>query len=128
MVLAFVAMFSCSRQPAGPPPEEDILYRVECFYQTNLDSARRILDTLNISAFSEKERAHYCLLRLDALFDTMFYNAEIDSLLQVAEMRLRNFFWIFRSALLFICQGPHRLSRRCLRRFLHSVSTARYLY
>ena len=84
MVLAFVAMFSCSRQPAGPSPEEDILYRIECFYQTNLDSARRILDTLNISAFSEKERAHYCLLRAKVNDGLRKYN-DFDSLMQVAE-------------------------------------------
>ena len=85
LLLFVVLVAACSKRETPPPPEEDMLYRVECFYQTNLDSARRILDTLNVSALSEKERAHYCLLRLDALFDTMFYNAEIDSLLQVAE-------------------------------------------
>ena len=85
LLLFVVLVAACSKRETPPPPEEDMLYRVECFYQTNLDSARRILDTLNVSLLSEKERAHYCLLRLDALFDTMFYNAEIDSLLQVAE-------------------------------------------
>ena len=76
---------ACNQDNTPPPPEEDMLYRVECFYQTNLDSANQILDTLNLSVLSEKERAHYCLLRLDALFDKMFYDAGIDSLLQVAE-------------------------------------------
>ena len=85
LLLFVVLVAACSKRETPPPPEEDMLYRVECFYQTNLDSARQILDTLNLSALSEKELAHYCLLRLDALFDTMFYNAEIDSLLQVAE-------------------------------------------
>ena len=81
----FFVMIACSKQETPPPHEEDMLYRVECFYQNNLDSANQILDTLNFSVLSEKERAHYCLLRLDALFDTMFYDARIDSLLQVAE-------------------------------------------
>ena len=76
---------ACNQDNTPPPPEEDMLYRVECFYQTHLDSANQILDTLNLSVLSEKERAHYCLLRLDALFDKMFYDAGIDSLLQVAE-------------------------------------------
>ena len=39
-----------------------MLYRVECFYQQNPDSALQILDTLNVSVLSEKERVHYNLL------------------------------------------------------------------
>ena len=84
IVLAFVAMFSCSRHPAEPPPEEDMLYRVECFYQTNLDSASRILDTLDVSVLSEKERAHYCLLRAKVNDGFSKYD-DFDSLMQVAE-------------------------------------------
>ena len=83
LLLMFFAV-SCAKRQI-PPPEEDMLYRVECFLQQKPDSAMQILDTLDISVLSEKERAHYCLLRLDVLFDTMFYNAEIDSLLQVAD-------------------------------------------
>lgn len=66
------------------PPEEDMLYRVECFYQVNLDSASQILDTLNVSALSEKERAHYCLLRAKVNDGLRKYN-DFDSLMQVAE-------------------------------------------
>ncbi|MCQ2303340.1 MAG: hypothetical protein MJZ94_12055, partial [Bacteroidales bacterium] len=57
----FAALFSCTRTDA-PLPEEDMLYRVECFYQQNPDSALQILDTLNVSVLSEKELAHYNLL------------------------------------------------------------------
>lgn len=84
-ILLLGTIISCTKTTTPPPSEEDMLYQVECFYQTHLDSANQILDTLNLSVLSEKERAHYCLLRLDALFDKMFYDAEIDSLLQVAE-------------------------------------------
>ncbi|MDO5314680.1 MAG: hypothetical protein Q4F82_01065 [bacterium] len=84
MVLLFLVMFfSCSHKPS--PPEEDMLYRVECFLQQKPDSAMQILDTLNLSALSDKERAHYCLLQLEVLFNTRFYDTEIDSLLQVAD-------------------------------------------
>lgn len=84
-ILLLGTIISCTKTTTPPPSEEDMLYQVECFYQTHLDSANQILDTLNLSVLSEKERAHYCLLRLDALFDKMFYDAGIDSLLQVAE-------------------------------------------
>ena len=84
MVLLFLVMFfSCSHKPS--PPEEDMLYRVECFLQQKPDSAMQILDTLNLSALSDKERAHYCLVRMwvKELLDQ--YDLEVDSLLQVAE-------------------------------------------
>ena len=84
-LLFFVVLVAaCSKRETPPPPEEDMLYRVECFYQTNLDSARQILDTLNLSALSEKERAHYCLLRAKVNDGLRKYN-DFDSLMQVAE-------------------------------------------
>lgn len=75
---------ACARRDVPPPPEEDMLYHVECFYQTHLDSARQILDTLNLSALSEKERAHYCLLRAK-INDGFHKYGNFDSLMQVAE-------------------------------------------
>jgi DNA-binding CsgD family transcriptional regulator len=84
-LLLFVVLVSaCSKPETPPPPEEDVLYRVECFYQTNLDSANRILDTLKVSALSEKERAHYCLLRAKVNDGLRKYD-DFDSLMQVAE-------------------------------------------
>lgn len=80
----FAALFSCTRTNA-PLPEEDMLYRVECFYQQNPDSALQILDTLNVSVLSEKEQAHYCLLEALLIGNTKRYDAEFDSLLHVAE-------------------------------------------
>ena len=80
----FAALFSCTRTNA-PLPEEDMLYRVECFYQQNPDSAMQILDTLNVSALPEKEQAHYCLLEALLIGNTKRYDAEFDSLLHVAE-------------------------------------------
>ena len=77
-------MAACAKHEV-PPQEEDMLYRVECFYQQNPDSAMRILDTLNVEALSEKERAHYCLLKALLIGNDKRYDAEFDSLLQVAE-------------------------------------------
>ena len=57
-ILAFLLLAACAKHDTPPPPEEDMLYRVECFYQNNLDSAMQILDTLNLSVLSDKERAH----------------------------------------------------------------------
>ena len=57
------ALAACTKTTTPPPPEEDMLYQVECFYQYDLNGARQALDTLNLSALSAKERAHYCLLR-----------------------------------------------------------------
>lgn len=85
-LLTFVLMMiACSKHETLPPHEEDMLYRVECFYQQNPDSAMRILDTLNVEALSEKERAHYCLLKALLIGNDKRYDVEFDSLLQVAE-------------------------------------------
>ena len=76
-------MAACVRHEASP--QEDELYRIEYFYQRKLDSAIKILDTLNISVLSEKERAHYCMLRgrtyqlygkRDAVTDSLLHEAE----------------------------------------------------
>ena len=45
----------------------------------------QILDTLNIGTLSEKERAHYCLLKVKVRDAFFLYDNETDSLLQVAE-------------------------------------------
>ena len=85
LLIIAVGLAACNKRHTPPPLEEDMLYRVECFYQNNPDSALHILDTLNLSVLSEKERAHYCLLKSRALCNSTFWNAEIDSLIQVAE-------------------------------------------
>ena len=84
ILLSCFLLAACAKHEA-PPPEEDMLYRVECFYQQNPDSAMQILDTLDVSVLSKKERAHYCLLQLEVLYNIRFYDTEIDSLLQVAD-------------------------------------------
>jgi hypothetical protein len=75
---------ACAKHEA-PPPEEDMLYRVECFLQQKPDSAKQILDTLDVSVLSEKERAHCSLLRALLVNNRKQYGAELDSLLKVAE-------------------------------------------
>lgn len=84
ILLSCFLLVACAKHEA-PPPEEDMLYRVECFLQQNPDSAMQILDTLDVSVLSKKERAHYCLLQLEVLYNIRFYDTEIDSLLQVAD-------------------------------------------
>ena len=83
-ILAFLLLAACAKHDTPPPPEEDMLYRVECFYQNNLDSAMQILDTLNLSVLSDKERAHYCLLRAK-VNDGFHRYSDFDSLMQIAE-------------------------------------------
>lgn len=81
LVLAFV---SC-KKPIVPSLEEDVLYEVEGYFIQKPDSILHILDTLNLDMLSEKERAHYCLLKV-CVYDALFkYDKETDSLLQVAE-------------------------------------------
>lgn len=67
------------------PPQEDLLYDLELVYQPHPDSAMQILDTLDISVLSEKERAHYCLLKARTNQISLKFNAETDSLLNEAE-------------------------------------------
>ena len=85
LLLGLTLMAACTKNSTPPPPEEDMLYRVECFYQVKPDSALQILDTLNLSVLSEKERAHYCLQRA-YLYTILHKNrVEADSLMQIAE-------------------------------------------
>lgn len=72
------------------PPQEDLLYDLELVYQPHPDSAMQILDTLNISVLSEKERAHYCLLKARTNQISLKFNAETDSLLNEAESYFAN--------------------------------------
>lgn len=78
-------MASCAKRPTMPPPQEDILYQVEDFLAPKPDSALQILDTLNVDVLSEKERAHYCLLKVQVRDKFFLYDSITDSLLQVAE-------------------------------------------
>lgn len=81
LLCAFLA--SCTRSDSFS--SEDMLYEVEGFYQTNPGKALKILDNFDVSALSEKEQAHYCLLRAK-VYDAHFrHNNEMDSLLKVAE-------------------------------------------
>lgn len=69
----------------APSSSEDMLYEVEGFYQTNPGKALKILDNFDISSLSEKEQAHYCLLRAKVYDAHFWHNNEMDSLLKVAE-------------------------------------------
>ena len=83
-VLLVLVLVSC-KKPIVPSLQEDVLYQVEGYFGQKPDSVLQILDTLNLDMLSEKERAHYCLLRV-CVYDALFkYDKETDSLLQVAE-------------------------------------------
>ena len=84
LLLALPACHSPHRE-AEPCLQEELLYQLEFHFANHPDSVLQILDTLNIAKFSEKEQAHYCLLKVkvrDALF---LYGTVTDSLLQIAE-------------------------------------------
>ena len=85
LFLLLAVLASCAKQPIVPPPQEDVLYQIEdCFAQTP-DSVMQILDTLDVTVLSEKERAHYCLLKVWTRDYRYLYDSITDSLLQVAE-------------------------------------------
>ena len=75
----------CQRHEVAAPSQEDALYQVECLYQNHRDSARQILDTLDVATLSEREKAHYCLLELAVNNRFDHFDDKADSLLQVAE-------------------------------------------
>ena len=83
-LLFVVLVAACSKQVTPPLPEEDMLYRVECFLKQKPDDAMQILDTLNVSVLSDKEQAHYSLLRALLINNKKRFGAELDSLSQVA--------------------------------------------
>ena len=82
-LFALLSGFSSCRQSYVPPSQEDLLYQIECFSPTNSDSAARILDTLNVSALSEK--AHYYLLKIKVCRLLDHYDASVDSMLYIVE-------------------------------------------
>lgn len=85
IVFLFVLAFVSCKKPIVPSQQEDVLYQVEGYFGQKPDSILQILDTLNLNMLSEKERAHYCLLKV-CVYDALFkYDDETDSLLQVAE-------------------------------------------
>ena len=84
ILLSCFLLAACAKHEA-PPPEEDMLYRMECFYQQKPDSAMQILDTLDVSVLSEKERAHYCILTARTMAMLYMDQAVIDSLIDEAE-------------------------------------------
>lgn len=84
-LLVLAAMMSCAKRPTAPPLQEDILYQLNYYGAAKPDSVMQILDTLDIDVLSEKERAHYCLLKVGVCDKLHLYGDETDSLLQVAE-------------------------------------------
>ena len=84
LILALLSGLTACQKPNIPPPQEELLYNIECFHHKHPDSALQILDTLNVAMLSEKEKAQYCLLKAQAISMIDFDNAETDSLLEMA--------------------------------------------
>ena len=86
IVFFVLALLSCSKPQERHCAQEDILYQVECcLLPSHLDSAERVLDTLNTQVLSKKERAHYCFLLVKIKDVRMQYDDLTDSLLKEAE-------------------------------------------
>lgn len=85
LIVLLVIVFASCNKPTTPTPQEDVLYQVEGYFGQKPDSVLQILDTLNVHVLSEKERAHYCLLKVKVRDAFFLYDNETDSLLQVAE-------------------------------------------
>ena len=85
LCLLFLSIVACDKHPLSISPQEDMLYQVEAFLSHNPDSATQILDTLDITTLSDKEKAHYCLMKVRVRDAKFLYDNETDSLLQVAE-------------------------------------------
>ena len=131
--LVFVA--ACAKHNTPPPPEEDMLYRVECFFQSNPDTAMQILDTLNFSVLSEKEQAHYCLLKALLIGNSKRYDAEFDSLLQVAENQFVGgndkyheawTYWLIANKTTNM-QQPHQFALDAILKALKSIEKCRHV-
>lgn len=80
-----LVLVACTKQPSLPTPQEETLYQLEYLYTLKPDSALQVLDTLNVRVLSNKEQAHYCLLKVKVRDAFFLYDAETDSLLAVAE-------------------------------------------
>ena len=84
IIIALLSGFSACQKRHISTHEEDLLYQVECFFQTHPDSALQILDNLDVAKLSEKEKAHHCLLKAQAILMVDFGSTEADSLLHLA--------------------------------------------
>ena len=87
--MLLLVLAACAKHPTAPPPEEDMLYQVEGFFPRKPDSALQILDALNVSVLSEKEQAHYCLLKVQVRDRFFLYDEETDSLMAARTNGLR---------------------------------------
>ena len=85
LIFALLSGLSSCRQPAVPPPQEDLLYQVECFSQAYPDSAARILDSLTVAGLCEKEKAHYFLLKIKTCRLLDHYDTSVDSMMQIID-------------------------------------------
>lgn len=133
--MVVLALFSACQQPTLPPPQEDLLYQIECFSATNSDSAARILDTMNVSALSEKEKAHYFLLKTKVCRLLDHYDVSVDSILYIVEKQFvggddkyyeAKAYWLLAGKALVDGSGKHVMLEKMLNA-LQSIEECRHV-
>ena len=135
-LIALLSGFSsCQQSNVLPSPQEDLLYQVECFSPTCPDSAARILDTLNLAILSEKEKAHYSLLKIKTCRLLDHYDTSVDSMLHIIEKQFvgsddkyyeAKAYWMLAGKALVDGSGKHVMLEEMLKA-LQSVEECRHV-
>ena len=134
-LVALLSVFSACQQHHVPTPQEDLLYQIECFSATSSDSAARILDTLNVGDLSEKEKAHYYLLKIKVCRLLDHYDASVDSMLYIVEKQFvgsndkyyeAKTYWLLAGKALVDGSGKHVMLEKMLNA-LQSIEECRHV-
>lgn len=134
-LVALLSVFSACQQHHVPTPQEDLLYQIECFSATSSDSAARILDTLHVDDLSEKEKAHYYLLKIKVCRLLDHYDASVDSMLYIVEKQFvggsdkyyeAKTYWLLAGKALADGSGKHVMLEKMLNA-LQSIEECRHV-
>lgn len=134
-LVALLSVFSACQQHHVPTPQEDLLYQIECFSATSSDSAARILDTLHVDDLSEKEKAHYYLLKIKVCRLLDHYDASVDSMLYIVEKQFvgsndkyyeAKTYWLLAGKALVDGSGKHVMLEKMLNA-LQSIEECRHV-
>lgn len=134
-LVALLSVFSACQQHHVPTPQEDLLYQIECFSATSSDSAARILDILHVDDLSEKEKAHYYLLKIKVCRLLDHYDASVDSMLYIVEKQFvgsndkyyeAKTYWLLAGKALVDGSGKHVMLEKMLNA-LQSIEECRHV-
>lgn len=134
-LVALLSVFSACQQHHVPTPQEDLLYQIECFSATSSDSAARILDMLHVDDLSEKEKAHYYLLKIKVCRLLDHYDASVDSMLYIVEKQFvggsdkyyeAKTYWLLAGKALADGSGKHVMLEKMLNA-LQSIEECRHV-